>query len=477
MWRFLLTAVLFIVLLGQLPQQLQAQSGQVQVTIPEFPITLDGVQIDQEHSAYPLITYKDITYFPLTWNAARALGLAYTWNQQSGLTIVPGYEQGLPGKDKWSQDDSVTNRLGSSYNATIASFAVTVYEQPVDQASEPYPLLQFRDITYFPMSWRYAHDLFHMNLQWENIAGLTITTDQNRLLDRIEYDDENYVYIRNHMYKNNENGYLKIAKSLQEPPQWIRGATVGGLFEHASQWMWTYKDELALERKQDELYYNNLQLTSLTKYLSESQTLFAQYPDAVNNGVTYRALTHRLSEKQTLLMLSVIVDVPVKGRFQGPKEYQLSYLIRGEAVTELPFSIIRGSWSNADGSHWVVGDNWKLLLVSSQGEISTVNDLFQGAEVEIPHFGYPRTSEGTLIIKTHSPSYSTYALDTKLNVKKLYGDYGADLPYGAYVEGYHYDLFQVDGNTITNKTRNESRTFWDYELFGASEFTGSNQTK
>ncbi|MFD0681505.1 MULTISPECIES: hypothetical protein [unclassified Paenibacillus] len=469
MWRLLLTAGLFLMLLGQMQQLVQAQAERVQVSIPKFSVTLDGVKIDQSHSAYPLVTYKDITYFPLTWNAARALGLSYTWDESSGLSIVPGDSQGLPGKEKWSQVESVANRAGANYNASIAPFAVTIYGQRIANEAEPFPLLQFRDITYFPMTWSFAHDLFHMNLQWEDAAGLTITTEQSRQFDRIEYDDENYLYIRNQMYKNNEYGYLKIAKSLQEPPQWVNGKTAGKLFENASQWMWKYEGDTVLERKEDALYIQDVQLTSLTKYLLENQTLFASYPGETNNGVTYSALTHRLSEKLTLLSLQINVDIPVKGRFSTSHEYHFSYLIREGTATELPFSLIRGSWSNADGTHWVVGGDWKLLLINAGGEISIVNDLFQGAEVEVPHFGYPRTAEGTLIIKVHSPLSSTYSLDTKLAVKKLYSDYGGDLPYQAYVEGYRYDLFKVDGNTVMNVTRNQSRTYWDYELYGASD--------
>ncbi|MBE1441659.1 hypothetical protein [Paenibacillus sp. OAS669] len=440
------------------------------MSIPVFPVTLDGVPIVQEHNTYPLITFKDITYFPLTWSATRALGLAYSWDDQNGLSIVPGYEQGIPGKIKWSQDNSATNRPGTQYTASLVSFPVSVYGQMIDNASEPFPLLQFRDITYFPMTWHFAHDLFHMNLEWKEPDGLTITKEQNRIFDRIEYDDENYLYIRNYMYKHDAPGYLKIAKSLKEPPQWIRAETVGKLFEKQTQSLWGFDGEAELKQKEDVLYFQDARLTSIKKYLDENKELFEAYPNAVNNGVSYHGMTHKLSGKLTLLWLEISVDIPVKDRFHGSNGYSMCYLIHDGTATELPFSMIQRSWDNADGSHWVVGNRWNLLLITPGGEIRTVNDLFQGSEIEVPHFGYPRTEEGTLIIKVHSPVSSTFSLNTKLNFSKLYGsEIEGQASYSSYVEGYRNDLYQVSVNKVTNVTKNESRTYWDYELYEASD--------
>ena len=39
-------------------------SSEVDITIPEFDITVNGVVIDTLHSQYPVIVYNNITYFP-----------------------------------------------------------------------------------------------------------------------------------------------------------------------------------------------------------------------------------------------------------------------------------------------------------------------------------------------------------------------------------------------------------------------------
>ena len=47
----------------------------VSVTIPTFQVRLNDVIIDNAYSQYPLIVYKDITYFPMTYYDSRFMGL------------------------------------------------------------------------------------------------------------------------------------------------------------------------------------------------------------------------------------------------------------------------------------------------------------------------------------------------------------------------------------------------------------------
>lgn len=53
----------------------------VTVTLPTFAVTLNDTKIDSAHSEYPLIVYRDITYFPMTYHASRFLHLKSNWYQ------------------------------------------------------------------------------------------------------------------------------------------------------------------------------------------------------------------------------------------------------------------------------------------------------------------------------------------------------------------------------------------------------------
>ena len=64
-----------------------ALAAEVNVTLPTFPVTLNGVTMEQSQNQYPLLVYKDITYVPMTWEDTRLLGLDSSWTQATGLVI------------------------------------------------------------------------------------------------------------------------------------------------------------------------------------------------------------------------------------------------------------------------------------------------------------------------------------------------------------------------------------------------------
>lgn len=150
-----------------------AQSTAIEVKLPPFKVTLNGTVIDNLHSKYPLLLYKDITYFPMTWNYARALGLVTGWSQSDGFSV---WRDTSAGPVPVVQDLGSSNSLTSSYRATIPTFRIRVNGKEIDNQSEPYPLFVFRDITYFPMTWRFAVTEFAFKTNWSSTAGFSIDT-------------------------------------------------------------------------------------------------------------------------------------------------------------------------------------------------------------------------------------------------------------------------------------------------------------
>ena len=70
-----------------------ASAAAVKVTLPNFPITLNGVAIDNAYRQYPIITYEGITYFPLTYNDCRFLGLTTSWDEPVSYTHLDVYKR------------------------------------------------------------------------------------------------------------------------------------------------------------------------------------------------------------------------------------------------------------------------------------------------------------------------------------------------------------------------------------------------
>ena len=147
---------------------------EVEITIPEFDITINGNVIDNQTEKYPFVSYKGITYIPMTWDLSYALGLELKWNPSNGLKVSK--------RDKmkvYVQKEKTYNNLGKSYLAEIVSFPVEVNGVVVDNQSVEYPLLNFRNITYFPMTYDYMVNEFSSGYKWDDELGLMVSADKN----------------------------------------------------------------------------------------------------------------------------------------------------------------------------------------------------------------------------------------------------------------------------------------------------------
>lgn len=167
MKKTLVIILTLCMLLGAVPS-LAATS--VKVTIPSFDVTLNGEKLDSKNSEYPLIVYKDITYVPMTYHYARFLGLKTLWYDmtESGSRTIHGntFYVGNSGEyaSELEQYPAAVPNSASSYEATIADYHIAVNharrEAYIDNENEEYPVLNFRGVTYFPLTWRFAHDEF-----------------------------------------------------------------------------------------------------------------------------------------------------------------------------------------------------------------------------------------------------------------------------------------------------------------------------
>ena len=141
----------------------------VQVTLPSFDVTLNGQTHSNTYSKYPFIVYKDITYFPMTYYDSRLLGLTTAWSAEEGLAIAKqdGYIS-----EYLREVNGTKNKIKQT--ASIVEGKITVNGTVIDNSREEYPLLLFRDVTYFPLTWRFAVDEFGWDYQFSHEDGLVI---------------------------------------------------------------------------------------------------------------------------------------------------------------------------------------------------------------------------------------------------------------------------------------------------------------
>ena len=86
-FRAYLTAVCLLLALCLLPGEAGAAGESERVTLPGFDVTLNWAAFSNDYSRYPLLVYKDITYFPMTYHDCRLLGLTTSWSAAEGLSI------------------------------------------------------------------------------------------------------------------------------------------------------------------------------------------------------------------------------------------------------------------------------------------------------------------------------------------------------------------------------------------------------
>ena len=165
----LITALALLLAVMPVPAAAAQPGGRVNVTVAPFAVTLNGMKYDNAYSEYPLLVYRDITYFPMTYFDARWLGLSTFWSAETGLAVDIGEAE--PAN---YHPNTRASKNASYCKATVAASKIAVNGKTVDNASEPYPLLVFREVTYFPLTWRFCVDEFGWSYSWSAKNGLVI---------------------------------------------------------------------------------------------------------------------------------------------------------------------------------------------------------------------------------------------------------------------------------------------------------------
>ena len=133
-------------------------------------VTLNGQVIDNKNAKYPLLTYSNITYFPMTYHLSRFMGVETDWNNAAkSLNITAGGAQSA-----YVAETGKAQR--GSVAVTPASYKISVNGAQINNKEEKYPIFNYNGITYFPLTWAYAVNSFGWSYQWDAVNGLRIDT-------------------------------------------------------------------------------------------------------------------------------------------------------------------------------------------------------------------------------------------------------------------------------------------------------------
>lgn len=144
-----------------------AQAAELQAAVATGAVTINGCAIDNSTAQYPLLVYRDITYFPMTYHLCRFLGLTTEWDDVSRtltITRTGGTGDYVP--------DTGHGRKSGSVSVTRVDYPVVVNDETADGGQ--WPLLNYGGVTYFPLTWAFAVDAFGWDYAWSPELGLRV---------------------------------------------------------------------------------------------------------------------------------------------------------------------------------------------------------------------------------------------------------------------------------------------------------------
>lgn len=145
----------------------------VKVTLPTFRVVINGTEVNSKKSVYPLLVYKDITYMPMTFEYCNLLGLTSNWTSENGLVVSLRKNNEIPTVSEYKEG----NNNPFSMNANIVSTAITLNGKKLDNTKEPYPFLRFRDVTYFPLTFKFTKEMFNIYSNFLPECGLGVYSE------------------------------------------------------------------------------------------------------------------------------------------------------------------------------------------------------------------------------------------------------------------------------------------------------------
>ena len=170
--RVINLSLILIMVLCCLSFNVSAKDVTVTVTIPDYQIIIDDASVYYADSLYPFLNYKGVTYLPMTYQYARAMNLTTDWLEGSAFMVAfQPSDVKLPKYQTTSNKKNNTAVVPTGYN-------IYVNAQKIDNSKAEYPLLNFRGVTYFPLTWEYAVESFGWQLSFENKV-LKINTERN----------------------------------------------------------------------------------------------------------------------------------------------------------------------------------------------------------------------------------------------------------------------------------------------------------
>lgn len=179
------------------------------VILPDYECVINDSSVYYFDSEYPLISYRNITYFPMTYGYCRALSLSQSFVPGDGLYIAytPFIPEELPIYE--------TTQNQKYDEAVIPEYNIYINGEKIDNRNSDYPFLNFRGVTYFPLT--YSNATEELNLDINFVPGcLTLKSMLYHNSGRISVSETNSdnAVLEYYIYATEDNDGQKFYKML-----------------------------------------------------------------------------------------------------------------------------------------------------------------------------------------------------------------------------------------------------------------------
>ncbi|MBA2943746.1 hypothetical protein HZF08_36340 [Paenibacillus sp. CGMCC 1.16610] len=486
-----------------LPSTAQADNGAVKIHIANFPIKVNGQLVDNKKSRFPFIVYKDITYAPLNWDTLQELELDSDWSESNGLTVYrscctsPYWMKKALEKQPYTQELTFNQSTNITYTAQVSQYPIQIWGEHIKNEDELFPFLEFRDVTYLPLTWKFAHTQLMIDLKWTTVEGLSIWSGQDMVMTQIVDDDDEALYIRAGYSVDAPSKMIKVSKSLKESPVWLDDVKAKNIEDKlAENEMPIAKGmkgtSIEIENQEGKLYYKGHPLGQLKE---EEQHILG------DTTLRIEGTLYPIDDRRQLIAIYSYFPIAVIGPPPNSR-FQLFSIIDGQtqAVTDFPF-LPQFVQKNADGSVWIASErraarkgyypgSGRIAVMDLNGNIRVANTVLnqqdvsplgltsssnsvvnEGGKMLVRLYGIPN-KEGSLgeiapsiVQSAEVIQNGIYEVDTNFHLRRLSGAPDDQEELYLYKDKLG-DVYTINhySNTITNWTKDRYKTWTDREL-------------
>lgn len=163
---------ILLVILTIMLFQVNAFADDIYIDLPDYTITLNGSQYNNEKEKYPIIRYKNVLYLPMSDDMMHALGVNGIWIDKENFKINEVSRASLyhgENKNTYSHPDF----------ASIPNFNVFIND--VEFKSDSYPALCYKEMLYIPLTYQIAKKEFALDC-FSNNNVLFIDVDEKKVV-------------------------------------------------------------------------------------------------------------------------------------------------------------------------------------------------------------------------------------------------------------------------------------------------------